>query len=121
MHMSIYFPVLPHLAAKMYLGMEQTAKPTRLNLTQLRRNVRKRKEKKSGRKVPRVGDCQVYPAPDATGELDPSLCSKQNKGPWSYAFEEHRKCSPLGKLPEVVSKILYCWYGTLTIGQSIAD
>ena len=54
------------LAAKMYLGMEDTVKRTKFNLTQLRRNGRKRKEKKSGRKFPRVGDCEVHPAPDAS-------------------------------------------------------
>ncbi len=54
------------LAAKMYLGMEDTVKQQKLNLTQLRRNARKRKEKKSGRKAPRIGDCEVQPAPDAT-------------------------------------------------------
>ena len=53
------------LAAKMYLGMEDTVKKTKLNLTQLLRNACKRKEKKSGRKDPRVGDCEVHPAPDA--------------------------------------------------------
>ena len=54
------------LAAKMFLGMEDTVKQTKLNLTQLRRNARKRKGKKSGRKILRVGDCEVHPAPDAT-------------------------------------------------------
>lgn len=53
------------MAAKMYLGMEDIGKQEKLNLTQLRRNSRKRKAKKSGRKIPRVGDCDVYPAPDA--------------------------------------------------------
>lgn len=53
------------IAAKMYLGMEITVKHTKFNLTQLRKNARTRKEKKSGRKFPRVGDCEVNPAPDA--------------------------------------------------------
>lgn len=54
------------LAAKMYLGMDEDAgKQKKINLTQLRRNSRKRKSKKSGRKIPRIGDCDVYPAPDA--------------------------------------------------------
>ena len=39
----------------------------RLNLTQLRKNARSRKEKKSGRKRPRPGDCDVISAPDAQG------------------------------------------------------
>ena len=53
------------IAAKMYLGMEDMEEPKKFNLTQLRKNARKRKEKKSGRKVARVGDYEVYPAPDA--------------------------------------------------------
>lgn len=56
------------LAAKLYLGMEDTTSSStkqKLSLTQLRKNARKRKEKKSGRKIPRAGDCEVLPAPDA--------------------------------------------------------
>ena len=37
----------------------------KVNLTQLRRNARSSTEKKSGRKRPRPGDCDVVPAPDA--------------------------------------------------------
>ena len=55
------------IAARMFLGMEDAiTPPTKINLTQLRRNTRKRKEKKSGRKFPRVGDCEVIAAPDAS-------------------------------------------------------
>ena len=44
------------LAAKMSLGIQVTTKPSRLNLTQLRKNTRSRKEKKSGKKKPRPMD-----------------------------------------------------------------
>ena len=37
----------------------------RINLTQLRRNSRSRKDKTSGRKRPRVDDCDVVAAPDS--------------------------------------------------------
>ena len=58
--------MLPPDCCKMYLGMEDIEEPLKkFNLTQLRKNARKRKEKKSGRKVARVGDYEVYPAPDA--------------------------------------------------------
>ena len=53
------------IAAKLYLGMEITSSKTKLNLTQLRKNAQKRKEKKSERKTPRAGDYEVLPAPDA--------------------------------------------------------
>jgi len=41
-------------------------KPPRvINLTQLRRNKRKRRDKTSGRKRPRVADVDIIPAADA--------------------------------------------------------
>ena len=43
------------LAAKMSLGIQVMTKPSRMNLTQLRKNTRSRKEKKSGKK-PRPKD-----------------------------------------------------------------
>ena len=51
----------------MSIGMALEPKnPTRVSLTQLRKNARiSRKEKKSGRKKPREGDYTVIPAPDA--------------------------------------------------------
>ena len=46
------------LAAKLSIGMNMEAKkPAYLNLTQLRKNSRSKKEKKSGRKRPREGGC----------------------------------------------------------------
>ena len=53
------------LAAKMCIGMESDSQKGKINLTQLRRNVRSRTEKKSGRKRPRPGDCDIIPAPDS--------------------------------------------------------
>ena len=44
------------LAIQMSLGKEIESKPSRKNLTQLRRNTRKKVDKKSGRKRPRPGD-----------------------------------------------------------------
>ena len=44
------------LAAKMSLGIQVMTKPSRMNLTQLRKNTRSRKEKKSGKKRPRPKD-----------------------------------------------------------------
>lgn len=56
------------LAPKMCIGQDdQSSGQKKLNFTQLRKNVRTRKEKKSGRKRPRPGDCDVVPAPDAAG------------------------------------------------------
>ena len=54
------------LAAKLSIGLETPSSSKQiLNLTQLRRNARSRKEKRSGRKCPRPGDYSVEPAPDA--------------------------------------------------------
>ena len=55
------------LAAKMSIGFDDDSKTPKkkINLTQLRRNARSRREKKSGRKIPRPGDIDVLPAPDA--------------------------------------------------------
>jgi hypothetical protein len=49
------------LAAKMSIGMEPKQSCGRINLTQLRRNTRQRRNKKSGRK----GRVEVTQAPDA--------------------------------------------------------
>lgn len=54
------------LAVRMSIGLEDIDAKKTINLTQLRRNVRSRREKKSGRKVPRPGDYEVIPAPDAS-------------------------------------------------------
>ena len=54
------------LAAKMSIGLTEKHQPRRqINLTQLRKNARNRREKKSGRKQPRPGDYELVPAPDA--------------------------------------------------------
>ena len=51
------------LAAKMRIGQnDESSGQMRINLTQLR-NVHSQKEKKSGRKHPRPGDCDIISAP----------------------------------------------------------
>ncbi|CAG2203434.1 unnamed protein product [Mytilus edulis] len=57
------------MAAKISIGMESTGLVNRkLNLTQLRRNSKKKADKKSGRKLPRINDVEqdVTAAPDST-------------------------------------------------------
>lgn len=56
------------VAAKLSIGLNVTTKSTRVNLSQLRRNTRAKKDKTSGRKKPRVGDC--FPAPDSLAMLE---------------------------------------------------
>ena len=53
------------LAVRMTIGLEDVNSRKKVNLTQLRRNVRSRNEKKSGRKRPRPNDYEVQAAPDA--------------------------------------------------------
>jgi len=53
------------IAAKMAVGMPFSQRPRKLNLTQLRRNKRKRADKTSGRKRPRFHDVDVAGADDA--------------------------------------------------------
>jgi len=53
------------VAAQKAIGLHVEAPRRVLNLTQLRRNKRKRADKTSGRKKPRVGDIDIIPAPDA--------------------------------------------------------
>ena len=52
------------LAAKMSIGMETKESCGRINLTQLRRNTRQRRNKKSGRKG-RFANMEITQAPDA--------------------------------------------------------
>ena len=49
----------------MCIGMESDCQKGKINLTQLRRNVHSRSEKRSGWKCPRPGDCDIIPAPDS--------------------------------------------------------
>jgi len=48
----------------MAAGLDETTKKTTVNLTQLRKNVRKRPDKTSNRKRPRVNDTDVVAAGD---------------------------------------------------------
>ena len=62
------------VAAKISIGQtEQTERLKRLNLTQLCRNARSQKDKKSGRKRPRPGDLDILPAPDSLAAADTKL------------------------------------------------
>ena len=56
------------MAARMSVGIQSSSEKKKINLTQLRKNARSRKEKRSGRKCPRPGDCDIVPAPDAKSE-----------------------------------------------------
>jgi len=56
------------LAAKKVVGLSQPFKKRTLNLTQLRKNTRKRPDKTSDRKRPRTADVDVEAAPDADSE-----------------------------------------------------
>ena len=54
------------LAAKLSIGeTSDDVTKKKVNLTSLRKNARSRSDKTSGRNVPRHGDYDVYPAPDA--------------------------------------------------------
>ncbi len=54
------------IAAQLSIGLANPGVQKKVNLTQLRRNMRSRSERKSGRKAPRPGDYEVIPAPDST-------------------------------------------------------
>ena len=60
------------LAAKLSIRLACKHEMTTINLSQLIRNARSRKEKKSGRKKPRPEDCTINPAPDSLYGTDPS-------------------------------------------------
>jgi len=54
------------LAARLSIGETGNDAPEKkINLTQLYKNAGGKKEKKSGRKKPRLGDYEIYPVPDA--------------------------------------------------------
>jgi len=56
-------------AAQLAIGMKETISRKPLNLTQLRKNKRKRQDKTSGRKRPRTNDVDVEPAGDADEDI----------------------------------------------------
>lgn len=53
------------IAAQISIGLEVGNVQLKVNLTQLRRNSRTRKDKTSGRKRPRPGDIDIVAAPDS--------------------------------------------------------
>lgn len=56
------------LAARLSVGLEDGKSKRKINLTQLKRNTRSKRDKKSGRKAPRAGDYQITSAPDASSD-----------------------------------------------------
>ena len=62
-------------AVKMSIGQHSEGK-RQINFSQLRKNVRPRSQKRSGRKRPRPGNCDVTAAPDAATKLkEPKLAT----------------------------------------------
>ena len=61
------------IAAKMAVGMPVSQRPRTLNLAQLRHNKRKRTDKTSGRKRPRLNDVDVEGADDADDDTATQL------------------------------------------------
>ena len=53
------------MAVRMSIGLDIPCCEQKINLTQLPRNSRSRKDKTSGRKRPRVDDCEIVAAPDS--------------------------------------------------------
>jgi len=62
----------------MAVGLRQEDKRRPLNLTQLRRNKRKRADRTCGRKRPRADDVEVVPAGDADPEVTELLSQAVN-------------------------------------------
>jgi hypothetical protein len=60
------------IAAKMSIGMDPHNVKGKVSLTQLRKNSRKRVDKKSGRKKPRLNDYDLIPAADSSFTLNDS-------------------------------------------------
>jgi len=67
-------------AAKKAIGIEEITKRRVINLTQLRRNNRKRPDKTSGRKRPRAADVDVLAAGDADDDQLQRLVNKISAG-----------------------------------------
>ena len=53
------------MAVRMSIGLDIPCYEQKINLTQLCRNNRSRKDKTSGRNTPRVDDCEFVAAPDS--------------------------------------------------------
>ena len=57
------------MAVRMSIGLDTACCKRKINLTQLRRNSRSRRDKTSGRKRPRFEDCDVVAAPDSLSSI----------------------------------------------------
>ena len=73
------------VAARRAVGLVAHEKRRIVNLTQLRRNKRKRADKTGGRKRPRAADVDVVAAPDADVEPGASLTQQQQASPGAPA------------------------------------
>ena len=67
------------MAVRMSIGLDTTSCKQKVNLTQLRRNNRSRKDKTSGRKRPRIEDFEVVAAPDSLSSVHSQPQLKQLK------------------------------------------
>ena len=77
----------------MSIGLEDGKGKKKINLTQLRRNVRTRVEKKSGRKAPRPGDYDIMPAPDACVSIRSIIHAQDLMLLYYYNIRNlHRRC-----------------------------
>ena len=70
------------MAVRMSIGLDIACDKKKINLTELRRNTRSRRDKTSGRKRPRLEDCDVVAAPDSlmstSGASQPAQCKSAN-------------------------------------------
>jgi len=55
------------------VGLSDSGRPTRRPLNLTRRNKQRRADKTSGRKHPRVGDVDIVPAGDVSGDVATAL------------------------------------------------
>ena len=99
------------LAVKMSVGVPQHSKPSRRNLTQLRKNTRSRKEKKGGRKRPRPNDTESgiqgmlsyflsYITSCPTPDKQPLSPPPDDEQPPSQKQPYEQPLSPLNPLPD---------------------
>ena len=77
------------MAVRMSVGLDTTCCKRKINLTQLRRNTRSRRDKTSGRKRPRIEDNEVIAAPDSLS----SFPSKSDQSGLSQ-LEKSKSFSP---------------------------
>jgi len=88
------------MVARMSIGMShETSKKATLNLTQIRKNTRKRPDKTSGRKCPRLTDVEVVPAGDHEEAETAQLQASINRAPAAVSTSSsvnHDLCQACG-------------------------